>query len=53
MQDRLVLFMDSSNAPDHICLTICRRRGRGYETVNQLYDEEAKQVYKQLTGRNI
>lgn len=53
MQDRLVIGIDQSKEKDHTCMMVGRKRGKSFEVINSFYDEEAKQIYNQLTGKNI
>ena len=33
------------------CITICRREGRGYKIINQLFDKEAENIYYKLINK--
>lgn len=51
MEDELKIIYKSLD--DNIaCIHVLRRRGRGYVLVNQI-TENATEIYKKLTGRNI
>lgn len=49
ISDRLVIGFDSSG-DDKACLTVCRRKGRGYQVINVIYDTDAEDLYERLIG---
>lgn len=53
MQDSLIIGIDTSEKEDHTCLIVARRYRGVHTVINEFYDEEARQVYKKLTGRSI
>lgn len=48
MEDCLIIGYDESEETDHICLTVVRRVNGITHVINQVYDEEAKQIYNKL-----
>lgn len=48
MEDCLEIGIDISEGKDKSCITICRREGRGYRIINQLFDKEAEDIYYKL-----
>ena len=53
VQDRIKISIYSDEDKNWTRLIVARKCGRGNIIINELYDEEAKQVYKQLTGKSI
>lgn len=51
MEDCLIIGYDESEETDHICLTVVRRVNGITYVLNQLYDEEAKQIYSKLINK--
>lgn len=51
MEDSLIIGYDESQETDHICLTVVRRIEGITYVINQLYDEEAKEMYNKLVNK--
>lgn len=51
MEDSLIIGYDESKEIDHTCLTVVRRINGITYVLNQLYDEEAKEVYEKLVKK--
>lgn len=51
MEDRLTIGIDISKQKDRSCMTIARRKGRGYQIINELFDKEAEDIYHKLTNK--
>lgn len=49
ISDTLTIGFDMGG-DDKACLTVFRRRGRGYEVVEQFFDTDAEKLYERLTG---
>lgn len=50
--DSLLIGFDKLST-DTACLTVGRRRDRGYEIVKTLYHAEAEDLYERLTGEKV
>ncbi len=48
MEDCLNIGIDMSKENDKTCMTIVRKQGRGYQVINQLFNEEAEEIYCKL-----
>lgn len=49
ISDSLVIGFDMAG-DDKSCLTVMRRRGRGYQILEVFYDHDAERIYNELTG---
>lgn len=48
MEDCLMIGIDISKGKDISCMTVVRKNGRGTQIINQLFDEEAEDIYYKL-----
>ena len=48
MEDCLIVGIDISKGKDISCMTIARKKGRGMQIINQLFNEEAEDIYYKL-----
>lgn len=53
MEDELRIVYESGNERGDVSyLLITRRKGRGYISVKNFYNEDAEELYKKLTEHN-
>lgn len=52
ISDRLIIGFDMSG-DDKACLTVARRRGRGYQVIKQFFDQDAEFLYEQLSDLRV
>ena len=48
MEDCLIVGIDISKGKDISCMTVARKKGRGMQIINQLFNEEAEDTYYKL-----
>lgn len=48
MEDCLIVGIDISKGKDISCMTIARKKGRDIQIINQLFNEEAEEIYYKL-----
>lgn len=48
MEDCLIVGIDISKGKDISCMTVARKKGRGMQIINQLFNEEAEDIYYKL-----
>lgn len=48
MEDCLIIGIDISKGKDISCMTVARKKGRGMQIINQLFNEEAEDMYYKL-----
>ena len=48
MEDCLIIGIDISKGKDISCMTVARKKGRGMQIINQLFNEEAEDTYYKL-----
>ncbi|MEI3355807.1 MAG: hypothetical protein V8R81_01750 [Clostridia bacterium] len=48
MEDCLIIGIDISKGKDISCMTVARKSGRGMQVINQLFNEEAEDIYYKL-----
>lgn len=49
ISDSLTIGFDMAG-DDNACLTVARRKGRGYQIINQIFDKDAEEIYERLAG---
>lgn len=53
MVDRVTIVIEKGEGQDHVVLKVIKKNRGGYEVVNEMYDGEARKMYKELTGKNF
>lgn len=48
MEDCLIIGIDISNGKDISCMTVARKNGEEMQIINQLFNEEAEDIYYKL-----
>ncbi len=48
MEDCLIIGIDISKGKSINCMTVARKKGRGMQIINQLFNEEAEDIYYKL-----
>lgn len=51
--DRLTITYVRNCNTGETCLTVGRRRGRGYKIINTLFNNKADALYEQIIGRKL
>ena len=53
MVDKITIAVEKAEGQDHVVMRVIKRNRGGYEVINELYDADARKMYKELTGRKI
>lgn len=53
MVDRVTIVIEKGEGQDHVVMKVIKKNRGGYEVVNELYDADARNMYKELTGRKF
>ena len=48
MEDCLIIGIDISKGQDISCMTVARKNGEEMQVINQLFNEEAEEIYYKL-----
>lgn len=53
MVDKITIAIEKAEGQDHVVMRVIKKNRGGYELINELYDGDARKMYKELTGRNF
>ena len=53
MVDRITIIVEKQDGQDHVVMKVVKKNRGGYEVVNELYDGDARNMYKELTGKKF
>ena len=53
MVDRITITVEKAEGQDHVVMRVIKKNRGGYEVINELYDADARNMYKELTGKKF